>query len=134
MRNEKIIPIFYICDDESAGSTETSLKSIINTRDKSYSYTVCILHNGLNKKNTKKMFDLGKCGINITLEDMSVYTKRYDDAKIGFSSEFVRTFIPEMFPGYDRSILVNNDYVAREDISRYLDNTSLTGSLLRIGC
>lgn len=130
MRNAKIIPIFYICNDESVGSTVTSLRSIIDKRDESYNYSVCILHDGLNKKNMKKMFDLGKCGVNITLEDMSAYTKC---DTVSFSPDFVRAFIPEMFPGYHRSILVNNDYRASEDIGRYLDGTSANSPLLRIG-
>ena len=133
MSERKIIPIFYTCDDENASSTVNSLKSIIDKKNGSYSYTVCILHNGLNKKNIKRMFELGKGGVNITLEDVSAYT-RDDDAKISFSSDFVRAFIPEMFPGYGKSILVKNDYVASEDISAYFENATASTSLFRIGC
>ena len=133
MSERKIIPIFYTCDDENAISTVNSLKSIIDNKNGSYSYTVCILHNGLNKKNLKRMFELGKGGVNITLEDVSAYT-RDDDVKISFSSDFVRAFIPEMFPGYAKSILVKNDYVASEDISAYFENATASTSLFRIGC
>ena len=134
MKNEKNVPLFYTCDDESAVSTVASLRSIIDNRDTSRSYTVCILHNGLSRKNAKKMLELGKSGVNITLEDMSAYTRRYDGVKICFSSDFIRAFITEMFPGYDRSILVNNDYVASEDVGAYLESAAASTSLFRIGC
>ena len=134
MRNDKTIPLFYTCDDSNANSTVTSLMSIINNADKSYSYTVCILHSGLNKKNVKRMFELGKSGLNITLEDISAYTKKWDGCEVSFSSDFVRAFIPEMYPGFDKSILVKNDYVASTDISLYFENPKANSSLFRIGC
>ena len=110
-----------------------SLRSVINNRDKSYDYTVCVLHNGINKSNMKKVFELSERGFDITLEDMSTYTAN-ENIKISFSSDFVRAFIPEMFPGYAKSILVSSDYVASEDISAYFENASQNTSLFRIGC
>ena len=133
MRNQKTIPIFYTCDNDNVGSTLASLRSLIKKRDKSYNYSVCILHNGINKSNMKKVFDLTERGFDITLEDMSTYTAN-DNIKISFSSDFVRAFIPEMFPGYAKSILVSSDYVASEDISAYFENASQNTSLFRIGC
>ena len=133
MRNQKTIPIFYTCDNDNVGSTLASLRSLIKKRDKSYNYSVCILHNGINKSNMKKVFDLTERGFDITLEDMSTYTAN-ENIKISFSSDFVRAFIPEMFPGYAKSILVSSDYVASEDISAYFENASQNTSLFRIGC
>ena len=133
MRNQKIIPIFYTCDNESIESMVASLRSIINNRDKSYDYNVCVLHNGIDKGNMKKVFDLSEHGFDITLEDMSAYTSN-ENVKISFSSDFVRAFIPEMFPGYGKSILVSSDYVASEDISAYFESASASNSLFRIGC
>lgn len=133
MKNQKIIPIFYICNNESVGSTLASIRSIIKKRDKSYNYSVCILHDGIDKKNMKKAFDLSEKGVNITLEDVSPYVNS-EDVRISFSSDFVRAFIPEMFPGYGKSILVSSDYVASEDISAYFENAEASTSLFRIGC
>ena len=132
MRNTKIVPIFYTCDDTNAKSTVASLQSIINYADNTADYTVCILHTGMSKQNIKKMHELGKLGFNITLEDISCYAK--GEAQIGFSSDFVRAFIPEMFPGYHDSILVNSDYVASEDIAHFLDAGKSEASLYRICC
>ena len=134
MKNEKIIPIFYTCNDSNVNSTVASLRSIIDNSDKSNVYSICILHDGLNKKNVKKMFDLEKRGCSITLEDLSYYKNKTNGISISFSSEFIRTFIPEMFPGYDRSLLVRNDYVASEDICAYLDDPAPNSLLFRIGC
>lgn len=133
MKTNKIIPIFYICDNSNASSTLTSLRSIFDKGDKSYNYSVCILHNGLDQKNVNKMFEFEKSGFNITLEDISYYTKKGGES-ISFSSDFIRSFIPEMFPGYDRSILVKNDYVASEDICAYFENPAINSSLFKIGC
>ena len=134
MKTNKIIPIFYICDDSNASSTITSLRSIFDKGDKSYSYNVCILHGGLDKSNVTKMLEFEKNGFNVTLEDISCYTKNGGSEAISFSSDFIRAFIPEMFPGFDRSILVKNDYVASEDICRYFENPAINSSLFKIGC
>ena len=134
MKSNKIIPIFYTCDDTNAKSTIASIRSIIKNADKSYNYTVCILHNGINRQNMKKMFELTSSSFNITLEDISLYTRQNKDAKVSFSSDFVRAFIPEMFPGYPKSILVSSDYVAAEDIGTYFNSNEVSSSLLRIGC
>ena len=134
MKNGKIIPIFYTCDDTNVKNTINSLRSIIKTADKSYSYTVCILHNGINRQNVKKLFELNSTSFNITLEDISTYIKRENNVNVSFSSNFVRKFIPEMFPGYSKSILVSSDYVAAEDICAYFNSTDASSSLFRIGC
>ena len=134
MKNQKIIPIFYTCDNENIGSTVASIRSLLSNRDKSYSYTVCVLHDGIDTSSMKKMFALSERGFEITLEDVSYYTKSRDNVKISFSSDFVRAFIPEMFPGYGRSILVSSDYVASEDISAFFENAPSNSSLFRIGC
>ena len=134
MKTDKIIPIFYICDDSNANSTVTSLRSIFDKGDKSYSYNVCILHSGLDKNNVNKMLEFEKNGFNVTLEDISYYAKKDGTEAISFSSDFIRSFIPEMFPGFDRSILVKNDYVASEDICRYFEDPAINSSLFRFGC
>lgn len=132
MKEEKLIPIFYTCDDNSAKSTINSVRSIIDNLSAEYSYAVCILHTGINKSNMKKMFELGKAGVNITLEDVSYYLSEGGEV-VSFSPEFIRSFIVEMYPGYDRSMLVNSDYVASGDISSLYESAA-RGSVCSIGC
>ena len=122
------IPIFYACDDSFVKYTVVSLKSMMENASKNYEYNVCILHTGITKEMMDKVFELKREGFNITFEDVSGYLVSISD-KLPIrdyysKTTYIRLFIAEMYPGYDKAIYIDSDTVVCGDISR-LFNTDI---------
>lgn len=118
---EKIIPIFYACDDSFVKYTIVSLYSMIKNASKEHKYRVYILHTEISAEMKEKVLTLQNENFEISFEDVTEYLESISD-KLPIrdyysKTTYYRLFIAEMFPEYDKAIYIDSDTVVQGDIS-----------------
>lgn len=120
--NEKIIPIFYACDDNFVKFTIVSLHSLMCNASKDYHYHVYILNTNISENMKEKVLSLTSENFEITFEDVTDYLHSISD-KLPIrdyysKTTYYRLFIAEMFPQYDKAIYIDSDTIVQGDISK----------------
>ena len=120
--NNKIIPVFFSCDDKYAPFAGITLYSLIQNANKDFSYEVYILNMGLEKKNIDAIKRLENQRVTIEFVDVTAKMKRFSKAlhlrDYYTASIYFRIFIPALFPQYDKGIYLDSDMIVLGDISK----------------
>ncbi len=132
----KVIPIFYACDDNFVKYTVVSLYSMIKNASRDYKYQVYVLHTGISEKMMQAVLDLENDNFDIAFEDVSEYLHSIADRlplrDYYSKTTYYRLVIAEMFPQYRKAIYIDSDTIVQGDISE-LYNTDIGDAYLG-GC
>lgn len=123
--NDKVIPIFFACDDRFIRYTVVSLFSMIENASKDRKYRVHILHTNASDEMKAKVLELANENFEISFDDVTPYLESIAD-KLPIRHYYTKTtyfrlFIADMFPGYDKAIYLDSDTVVPGDISKLYD-------------
>ncbi len=119
----RIIPIFYACDDNFVKYTIVSLYSMIQNASVEYRYKVYVLHTEISEETQRKVQDLKNDNFSIEFVDMTDYLKSISD-KLPLrdyysKTTYYRLFIAEMYPDYNKAIYIDSDTIVQGDISEF---------------
>lgn len=117
----KVIPIFYACDDNFIKYTVVSLHSMIRNASPDYQYHVYVLHTGVTEESKQIVMNLANEYFTVSFEDVTDYLYSISD-KLPIrdyysKTTYYRLFIAEMFPEYDKAIYIDSDTVVQGDVS-----------------
>ncbi len=136
MKN-KIIPVFFACDDNFVKYTLVTIRSLLENSNKDYHYNIYILNTNIQKEMEEHSFELVNEYNNASLEFIDV--KPFLD-KIGdklhtrdyySKTTYFRLFIAEMFPEFDKVIYLDSDMIVKKDISK-LYNIDIKNNLVGV--
>lgn len=132
----KIIPIFYACDDAFVKYTIVSLHSMIKKASKEYTYKVYILNTNISEDMKERLAQLANENFEIIFTEVNEYLNSISD-KLPIrhyysKTTYYRLFIAEMFTEYDKVIYIDSDTIVQSDISE-LYNTDI-GDFYMAGC
>lgn len=131
--SNKIIPIFYSCDDAFVKYTIVSLSSIIKNASKDYQYKIYVLNTDISKDMQKRLLELENDNFEISFVDVSEGLKSIKkDLPVRHyysKTTYYRFFIAEMFPQYAKAIYIDSDTIVQGDISK-LYNTDIKDAYL----
>lgn len=126
--SNKIIPIFYACDDAFVKYTIVSLKSMIENASEDYQYKIYVLNTNISDDMKSRLYDLQNENFEVVFTDVSDYLKSVTkDLPIRHyysKTTYYRFFIAEMFPEYSKAIYIDSDTIVKGDISK-LYNTDI---------
>lgn len=133
MNNNKLIPIFYACDNNFVKYTIVSAHSIIKNASKEYKYKIHVLHTGISDSMMEKLYELQNDNFEICFNDVTDYLMSISD-KLPIrdyysKTTYYRLFIAEMFPEYDKAVYIDSDTIVQGDISE-LYNTNINDAYL----
>lgn len=121
---KKLIPIFFTIDDNYAKYAACAIKSLIENSSKNYNYNIIIVHQGLNAENITKLKALETPSFNILFKEAKEGFEQITDREENrlrcdyFTlTIYLRLFIADMFPEYDKAIYIDSDVVVPGDIS-----------------
>ena len=131
--SNKIIPIFYACDDAFVKYTIVSLKSLIENASHDRKYQVHVLHTTISDDMMARMLELETEFLKIQFDNVTSYLASIED-KLPVRDYYTKTtyfrmFIAEMYPGYDKAIYIDSDTVVLGDIAKLFD-TDLSENLI----
>ena len=120
--SNKVIPIFFACDDAFVKFTIVSLKSIIENASKDYKYEVHVLHTDISDEMMNKTLTLANENFDIEFNNVSDFLQSISD-KLPLrhyysKTTYYRLFIAEMFPNYDKALYIDSDTIVLGDISK----------------
>lgn len=122
MDDQKIIPIFYACDDNFVKYTIVSLKSIMENASKKYHYIIHILNTAICEEKRKIMYDMAAENFEVRFEDVTDHLRSVDSQlplrDYYSKTTYYRIFIADMFPEYDKAVYIDSDTIVSGDISR----------------
>lgn len=125
--SNKIIPIFFACDDNFVKYTIVTMKSIMQNASKDKNYRLYILNTNIGEKYKKIAFDVIKEHSNFELifEDVKDYIDSIKE-KLPLrdyysATTYFRLFISEMHPELDKAIYIDSDTIVKGDISKLFD-------------
>ncbi len=133
--NQKVIPIFFACDDNYIPFLGVALSSLKQRANRRYDYRIVVLNEGLKERNRERIarfadeqfsiefFNIGPT-INKFRKDLSLRLRDYYSVAI-----YYRLFIPTLFPNLDKAIYLDGDIVVVGDISEFY-NTDIEGKLV----
>ncbi len=131
--SDKMIPIFYACDDEFVKYTIVSLKSLIKNAARERKYQVHVLHTSISDDMKTKMLELETDFLKIQFDNVTSYLSSIEE-KLPVRDYYTKTtyfrmFIAETYPEYDKAIYIDSDTVVLGDISKLFD-TELSDDLV----
>lgn len=131
--SNKIIPIFYACDDAFVKYTIVSLSSMIKNASKKYQYKIYVLNTNIGEDMKNRLYELQNESFEVIFTDVSDYLKSVTkDLPIRHyysKTTYYRFFIAEMFPEYSKAIYIDSDTIVMGDISK-LYETNIEGYYL----
>ena len=118
--NQKIIPVFYACDDNFVKYTIVSLKSMMENASKEYQYRIHILNTNICEEMKHAVSNMADENFEICFEDVTDYLRSIND-KLPLrdyysKTTYFRMFIAEMFPEYEKAIYIDSDTIVLGDI------------------
>lgn len=121
MEKNKIIPIFYACDEPFVKYAAVSLKSMLDNASKDYFYRVHILITDVSEQTKARFMQLKTANAEISFDDVSEYLTELSE-KLPLrdyysKTTYFRLFIADMFPEYDKAIYIDADTVVTGDIA-----------------
>ena len=124
----KVIPIFYACDDNFVKYTIVSLHSMIQNASREYKYKVYVLHTGITERMMQRLYELADDCFEVSFHDVTYYlhsiAEKLPIRDYYSKTTYYRLFIAEMFPEYDKAIYIDSDTVVNGDVSE-LYNTDI---------
>ncbi|MCR5349641.1 MAG: 1-acyl-sn-glycerol-3-phosphate acyltransferase [Acholeplasmatales bacterium] len=134
--NDKIIPIFFACDNKYYKFTAVTLKSIMENASKDYNYKAYILNVDIDEENKKLAYENISDNFELEFVDVSSYYNSIKD-KLPVRDYYTKTtyfrlFIAEMFKQYDKAIYIDSDVIVPGDISEFYNHE--LGNNLIGGC
>ena len=132
----RIIPIFYACDDAFVKYTIVSLHSMIKNASKEYNYKIYVLNTNISEDMRNRLSDLQNDNFEVIFTNVNSYLDNLSE-KLPIrhyysKTTYYRLFIAEMFPEYDKVIYIDSDTIVQGDISK-LYNTEI-GDFYMAGC
>lgn len=123
---EKIINIFYACDNNFVKYAMVSIKSLIENADKTRSYHIHVLSSADIPEDMKEKFDYLKTEkIEISFESIEKELLYFQESlpirDYYTKTTYFRLFIADMFPELDKAIYIDSDTVVLGDISKLYD-------------
>ena len=130
---DKIIPIFFSCDDNYYKYTAVTLRSIMENASKDFNYKIYVLNIDIKEETKNRAYKELEDNFEIEFVDVSSYYDSIRD-KLPIRDYYTKTtyfrlFIAEMFPNYDKAIYIDSDIIVRGDISKFY-NTDLGNNLV----
>lgn len=121
MNNNKIIPVFFSCDDNFVKYTIISIHSIISNASKDNKYVIHILNTDISKEMKDIALGMANDNFEILFEDVTDYLKSIS-GKLPIrdyysKTTYYRMFIAEMYPEYDKAIYIDSDTIVLGDIA-----------------
>ncbi len=120
--SNKIIPIFYACDDAFVKYTIVSLSSMIKNASKDYQYKVYVLNTNIGDDMKGRLSALENENFEINFTDVTEHlnsvTKDLPIRHYYSKTTYYRFFIAEMFPEYSKAIYIDSDTIVLGDISK----------------
>lgn len=122
------IPVILATNENYAGPTATTIKSIILNRNLNDEYVFHILHTDLCEDIQNLYRSMNETNVSITCVDISKYIEKVKDLKCRYLTRetLYRLFIPEIFPMYDKVIYIDGDTIVLSDIAE-LYTTDVAG-------
>ena len=121
MTENKIIPIYFACDNDFIEYTCVAIKSLIENASKEYHYNIHILNTGIDEIQKQKVSCLASGNFSIYFNDVTEQLNSINDklhVRDYYSkTTYYRLFIADMFPQYDKVIYIDSDTVILGDIS-----------------
>ena len=121
----KIVPIFYICDNAYMKYINVSIKSLIENCSKDNLYKIHILNTDITEDTIRRTKTLETENVKIFFEDV---TDRFNAIKEKLfvrdyynMTTYYRFFIADMFPEYSKVIYIDGDTVVLDDIAKLYD-------------
>lgn len=121
MNDNKVIPVFYACDDNFVKYTVVSLQSMKEHASRDQKYCIHVLHTNISKEMQDVMYAMQDEQFQIRFDDVADYLKSISD-KLPLrdyysKTTYFRLFIAEMFPEYEKAIYIDSDTVVLGDIA-----------------
>ncbi|MBQ3235431.1 MAG: glycosyltransferase family 8 protein, partial [Clostridia bacterium] len=121
----KIIPIFYACDDAFVKYTIVSIKSLIENASKDRFYKIYILNTGVSENMKEEAEELNTDNAEIIFVDIRGKVEKTSDnlplRDYYSKTTYFRFYISELYPEYDKAIYIDSDTVVLGDISELYD-------------
>ena len=121
MNDNKVIPVFYACDDNFVKYTVVSLQSMKEHASRDQKYCIHVLHTNISKEMQDVMYAMQDEQFQIRFDDVTDYLKSISD-KLPLrdyysKTTYFRLFIAEMFPEYEKALYIDSDTVVLGDIA-----------------
>lgn len=121
---KQIIPIFFTIDDLYAPYLGVALLSLIENASPEYEYHIHVVYQQLSEENQQKLKALEKEGFEISFAHMEKGLEHIQNRGENLLrcdyftlTIYLRLFLAEMFPQYDKGIYLDSDIVVPGDIS-----------------
>ncbi len=121
----KIVPIFFICDDNYMKYINVCIKSIVANASADNDYEIHILNTDITEKTMEITRRLETSYVKIEFDDV---TERFEKIKEKLFARdyynlttYYRFFIADMFPQFDKVIYIDGDTVVLDDIAKLYD-------------
>lgn len=135
MKEQKLIPIFFSCDDRYIPWLSVAMKSLIANASKDYDYKIHILNNGLTDDNISKIKSMETGNVAVEFDDVTAkimpIIKNLGLRDYYTVAIYFRLFIASMFPEYKKAIYLDGDIVVLGDIAKMFE-IELSGNILGV--
>ena len=121
----KVIPIFYACDNNFIKYTVVSLYSMKQNADRSRKYHIYVLHTNATREMEEMLLALSDENFTVSFEDVSAYlsgvAKRLPLRDYYSKTTYFRMFIADMFPQHDKAIYIDSDTIVQGNVAALFD-------------
>ncbi len=125
MSENKIIHVFYACDDNFVKFTAVSLYSMQKNASRDRSYHIHVLHTNITEQTQQSVLAMANENFTITFNDVSAYLndlcERLPLRDYYSNTTYYRMFIADMFPEIEKAIYIDSDTVVQGDICELYD-------------
>ncbi len=117
--NKEIIPIVFAVNDAYSTIAGVAIYSLIENANTDMDYNIYILKTDLSKEHQRKLKDLERDNVKITVVDVGNFVfGNKDVTSTHLTIEAVyRLLIPELLPQYDKVLYLDCDIIVKGDIS-----------------
>ena len=133
MKRNRLIPIFFATDDAYAPALGVAIESILANASEGYDIRIHVLTEGLTQKNVEGLMRITEGRATLRFVDMkeriAPISSRLVLRDYYSGATYVRLFIAELFPEYDRVLYLDCDITVNGDIAE-LYNAKTDGALL----
>ncbi len=132
----KNIPIFFSIDDNYLNFFLVTIESLKENRNKSYNYTLYVLHTNLTSKTQEIIRTYEEENFTFEFVDMSKTIEEIGDKLCTrdyyTKTTYYRLFVPDMFPDMDKALYLDSDICVTGDVSNLYNidiETNLIGAV-----
>jgi lipopolysaccharide biosynthesis glycosyltransferase len=125
MSKQTIVPVFYTVDNNYATVLHVGVQAIIDQADPKRTYHIHILGNALDQMYIDSFNKMATSNVKIFIDDVTEksikHAKEFYNRDYYTNTAWLRLFIPNMFPQYDKLVYLDADSVSNIDIAEYFD-------------